>query len=295
MALMNALPSKLHRLVNRIERAEELDQVGKPLAEAVRRAVTTDRRIKDTLSGTWLGHPLHPLLTDIPIGCFTSTTILDLIGGRKGRPAADALLALGLISAVPTAAAGASDWSDTIGAERRVGVVHVTANTIGLGFYAWSFVARRRGERARGSVLALLGMGAMTVGGYLGGHLSFARGIGVNHTFNEHAPEDWTAVMESVALPEAKPAEAKAGEATVMLCRVNGSIHAIGNRCSHAGGPLAEGTFDEKNGTIECPWHCSVFRIADGSVVHGPATSPQPSYDVRVQDGKVEVRHREVP
>jgi nitrite reductase/ring-hydroxylating ferredoxin subunit len=98
--------------------------------------------------------------------------------------------------------------------------------------------------------------------------------------------------MESVSLTEGKPAAAEAGGATVMLCRVNGSVHAIGGRCSHAGGPLAEGEFDEANATIECPWHCSVFRLADGSVVHGPATSPQPAYDVRIDNGKVEVRPR---
>src|SRR5207248_5540286 len=127
------------------------------------------------------------------------------LGGKRGRAAADLLLAIGIVSSVPTAAAGLSDWSDTYGEETRVGLVHAAANVVGLGFYTASLGARIRGRRGRGRVLALLGMGAMTVGGYLGGHLSYARGVGVNHAFDDHGPEEWTPVLGESDLPQETP------------------------------------------------------------------------------------------
>src|SRR3954470_238606 len=168
----------LHAAADKIGRAESLDRLAGPTTSAIKRVI---RRgvVKDLLSGTWLGHPLHPLLTDIPIGSFTSATVLDLIGGSSAENAADALVALGLLAAIPTAAAGASDWSDTTGADRRTGLVHAWSNLAGLTLYAISLRSRRRGNRTAGTLLALGGMASMTVGGFLGGYLSFARGIGV--------------------------------------------------------------------------------------------------------------------
>src|SRR5438876_6635392 len=122
-----------------VGKLEQLDTVAKPAAQAVANALPQGP-VKDALSGTWLGHPLHPLLTDIPIGSFTSATILDLLGGRRGRAAADLLLAIGIVSSVPTAAAGLSDWSDTYGEETRIGLVHAAANVVGLGFYSASLL-----------------------------------------------------------------------------------------------------------------------------------------------------------
>jgi uncharacterized membrane protein len=129
--------------------------------------------VKDALQGKWLGHPLHPMLTDIPIGCFTSALVLDLFGGRRARPSADGLIALGIASAVPTAAAGLADWTDLGRRGRRVGIVHAAANATGLVLYAWSLSARLRGHRIRGLMLGVAGASAMTAGGYLGGHLAF--------------------------------------------------------------------------------------------------------------------------
>jgi nitrite reductase/ring-hydroxylating ferredoxin subunit/uncharacterized membrane protein len=244
------------------------------------------------LSGVWLGHPVHPLLTDIPIGSFTSATLLDLIGGERAQPAADALVAVGLAAALPTAAAGAADWSDTFGDDQRTGVVHALSNVVGLGFYAWSLLARRRGRRGKATVLGVVGMSSMTVGGYLGGYLSYSRGIGVNNAFFHHHAEDWTPVLADNELAEGKPVRVEADGATVLLYRTNGSLFAIDSRCSHAGGPLDEGSVDEAACTVECPWHQSVFRLTDGSVVHGPASIPQAAYDARVRDGHIEIRHR---
>jgi nitrite reductase/ring-hydroxylating ferredoxin subunit len=136
-------------------------------------------------------------------------------------------------------------------------------------------------------------MTSMAVGGYLGGHLSHSRGVGVNNAFYQHHPEDWTAVLDEAQLPAATPTRVVAGDATVLLYRSNGHIHAINSRCSHAGGPLDEGDIDPTSCTVKCPWHQSVFRLDDGGVVHGPASVPQAAYDTRIQGGQIEIRLRQ--
>jgi len=282
----------VHDLAEKVGRIEALDGVSKPVADGVKSALGRGVA-KDALSGTWLGHSLHPMLTDIPIGSFTSATIIDFLGGKKGRNAADLLVAVGILSSIPTAAAGLADWSDTFGEPQRMGVIHAAANAVGLAFYGISLVHRRRGNRIRGAALSLAGMGAMTVGGYLGGHLSYSRGIGVNNAFHEEQPEDWTPVIEESALTDGTPVKVDAGGASLLVYRKDGRITAIGARCTHAGGPLDEGEVDTAACTVTCPWHQSEFRLDDGSVVHGPATVPQPAYDVRVEGGKVEVRRRQ--
>ena len=280
----------LHKSAERLGQMEALDGVAEPAAKAVTRAVPPGL-VKDALSGTWLGHPLHPMLTDIPIGMLTSATVLDVLGGRRGRRAADLFVALGLLSAVPTAAAGAADWSDTQGAARRIGVVHAGANLVGLACYAASLRARWHGRRLSGAALALGGMTAMTVGGYLGGHLSFTHGVGVNHGFTDETPEGWAAVTSDASLDD-QPHLVDAAGAAVLVQRCGGAIRAVGGRCSHAGGPLEEGSVDTAACTVRCPWHGSVFGLEDGHVVHGPATVPQAAYDTRVVDDTVEVRRR---
>lgn len=282
----------VHRLAERVGRVAALDPLAHPLARAVKRMAPPRSAVKDALSGTWLGHPLHPLLTDIPIGLFTSATALDVVGGSAARPAADRLVDLGLVSSLATAASGAADWSDTYGEEMRTGVVHAIANVLGIGLYTASALARRSGRRSAATTLSVAGLGVMSVGAYLGGHLSYSRGVGVNNAFYQHEPEDWTAVLDEAELQEGVPARAVAGDATVLLYRSNGHIHAIGSRCSHAGGPLDEGDIDAASCTVTCPWHQSVFRLEDGSVVHGPASVPQAAYETRTQDGRIEIRVR---
>jgi nitrite reductase/ring-hydroxylating ferredoxin subunit/uncharacterized membrane protein len=280
-----------HELVVGLGRVAPLDRVAKPLADAVSRVLPRGL-VKDALSGTWLGHPLHPMLTDIPIGSFTSATLLDLLAGRGAEPAADILVGIGVAASLPTAAAGMSDWADTYGPDQRIGVVHAASNVAGIALYAASLLARRRGNRGAGTSLGLLGMGVLTLGGYLGGHLSYARGIGVNNAFWQHPPEEWTPVLDDADLAEGAPRNVEANGATVLLYRRHGRILAIGSRCSHAGGPLHEGEIDEPAECVTCPWHQSQFRLSDGKVVHGPATIPQPAFDVRVDGGKILVRSR---
>lgn len=281
----------LHASAEKLGGLERLDAPAGAAAKAVQQVVGQGA-LKDLLSGTRLGHPLHPLLTDIPIGTLASATALDLLAKQRGEHAADVLVALGLLSALPTAAAGAADWSDSYGPDQRVGAVHAVANVIGLGLYGWSLRARRRGDRGAATALGLAGMTSMAVGGYLGGYLSHSRGVGVNNAFYQHGPGDWTAVLDESDLADGASARAVAGDATVLLYRSNGRIHAIGSRCSHAGGPLDEGDIDAANCTVTCPWHQSVFRLEDGSVVHGPASVPQAAYETRTQGGQIEIRLR---
>ena len=125
------------------------------------------------LAGEWLGHPLHPMLTDLPIGFWTSAWALDLIGGRRCAGAATVLVGLGVASALPTAASGLVDWREVQRPKQRVGVVHAVANVTATALYAASFVQRCRGRRARGIATGMVAAGVATLGGYLGGHLAF--------------------------------------------------------------------------------------------------------------------------
>jgi len=282
---------RLYDLADRLEKVDALDRVTAPLVAAAKKAIGPGR-LKDVLSGVGLGHPLHPVLTDIPIGAFTAASLLDLIGPRAFEPAVETLLGAGILAALPTATAGLADWSDTYGGEQRVGVVHAAGNVAALALFGASLAARRTGARGVGRALGLAGMGVLAGSGYLGGYLSFTRGVGVNHAFNEATPKEWTPVLDDTEVPEATPVRVEVDGTAILLYRSGGRILAIGNRCSHAGGPLDEGEVDPGALCVTCPWHGSVFRLADGEVVHGPASVPQTAYDVRCESGKVEVRAR---
>jgi uncharacterized membrane protein len=170
-------PPALVAALRHIEHAEGLDRPAAVL-ERVASAVARPGTVHDALVGSWLGHALHPLMTDLPIGFWTSASVLDLVGGAAARPAADRLLGLGVASALPTVATGLAEWLHADQPARRVGVVHVNANSVGIALYTASWLARRRGRRAAGVALALAGATAATVGGYLGGHLATARKVG---------------------------------------------------------------------------------------------------------------------
>ncbi len=281
----------LHDAAKRLGDIEAIDQAVGPLTRVAKKVIPPGP-LKDLLSGSRLGHPLHPALTDVTIGSYTAATMLDLVGGRRSQDAVRALLAVGILSSLPTATAGLADWSDTYGPDQRIGVVHALSNVAALSLFAGSLAARRGGRTGVGRVLSLAGMTTLAAGGYLGGHLTYARGVGVNNAFYQHEPEDWTAVIDAADLQAGSPTKVEANGATILLYRASDRIYAIGSRCSHAGGPLQEGKIDDGGLCVECPWHGSVFRLEDGSVVHGPASIPQAAYDVRVQDGRVEVRLR---
>ena len=278
---------RVPQFADRIAEATGLDSAAKPLAKNLAKVVPPGP-VKDLLSGSWLGHPVHPMLTDIPIGAWTSAFFLDLLGGKRGRRASQQLVGIGVVAALPTAAAGISDWVDYLGGERRVGFVHAVANVTALSFYSLSWMARRRGANFRGVALGMLGATAATVGGYLGGHLTYTRGVNVNRNAWHEGLDDWTEVFDEAELRDGEPVKVEAGGADVLLVRLDGRLYALGDVCSHAGGPLHEGSIDAT--CVTCPWHGSMFRLDDGEVVHGPATAAQPTYEVRTEGGKVSVR-----
>ncbi|MDQ3876614.1 MAG: Rieske 2Fe-2S domain-containing protein [Actinomycetota bacterium] len=283
----------MHVWPERLAKVGALDTPARALAAVAGRI--GPGKIKDALSGTWLGHALHPFLTDLPIGTWTSATILDVIGGEESAAAADRLIGAGVLASLPTAATGTTEWADTERSDenvRRIGVVHATANVVALGLFTGSLLARRRGNRARGKALSFAGMGALTVGGHLGGHLSYAKGVGVDQTTFERRPTDWRRALGAAELGEGERRLVDVEGVGVVVGREQGRLYALANRCCHRGGPLHMGTVAD--GAITCPWHGSTFRIEDGSVVRGPAAYPQPVYDVRVEDGVIEVRARAV-
>jgi nitrite reductase/ring-hydroxylating ferredoxin subunit len=277
----------LRQTVRRLERLEALDKVAKPLAATVQRTVRP-RAVRNLLSGTDLGHPLHPVLTDLPIGAWMMSALLDAVGGPAAEGAADLLVAAGVAAAVPTAAAGLNDWSDTAGPETRVGLVHAAVNTTALSLYLASVIARARGRRRGGKALGLAGLGVLTGGAYLGGHLSFGMGVDVNRTAWEQRPDQWTPVLADTELADGQHRKADAGGVPVLLYRTAGTVYALDSTCSHMGGPLEEGTISD--GCVICPWHGSTFRFADGSIVRSPASTPEPCYQMRIQNGRIEVR-----
>ncbi|MET0421700.1 MAG: DUF2231 domain-containing protein, partial [Acidimicrobiia bacterium] len=192
-AVSSTAPSRdvFARIANWLGRQDQLDAIADPVAGSVPHVVP-EGPVKDAVSGVWLGHPVHPMLTDLPIGFWTSAFVLDFVGGRQGRHAATTLVGLGTLSAVPAIVAGASDWSDTTGPARRVGLVHAVANTTAVACYAASWWSRRRGRHLRGVSYGILGATAATVGGYLGGHLVQRLGVGVDNTAFETRADEWT-------------------------------------------------------------------------------------------------------
>jgi nitrite reductase/ring-hydroxylating ferredoxin subunit len=236
------------------------------------------------------------LLTDAVIGTWTSALLLDVLGGDRDGDATERLIALGLAAYAPTAASGALDWADSEAVDdgvRRIGTVHALANGAAAALQTASLARRRRGDRRGGVALSLAGAAALGAGGYLGAHLSFARGVGVDQTAFDGGPADWTAAADAADLRDGEPLAVHAGDTPVLLVRAAGRIRAIHDRCSHRGCSLAAGSID--GDVVECSCHGSRFRLDDGGIERGPASSPQPAFDVRERDGRIEVRARSAP
>jgi nitrite reductase/ring-hydroxylating ferredoxin subunit/uncharacterized membrane protein len=276
--------------LDRLEELTVLDPVVAPLRKAAQ-ACIRPQGLRDLLHGTWLGHPLHAVLVQVPIGSFASAAVLDLLGGEDAEDGADLLALTGLVSAVPAALAGATDWSAANPSEQRSGLVHATLNTVGLAAWIASLLARRRGDRARGKALGLAGLAVIGASGTIGGHLSYRRSLGANSNsdIEDTGPADWTDAG-SADLPEGKPVLRQADGTPVLLVKTGARVDALVDLCSHQSGPLHEGTIAD--GCVTCPWHGSRFRLDDGSVVDGPSTHPQPALDVRISGDRLQVKLR---
>jgi len=292
MAASEGNARKLGRPADALESFAALDAPGKVVGKVVRGAIGPGP-VKDAISGTWLGHALHPMLTDVVIGCFVSASLLDLLGGDDDGRAAERLIGVGLAAYGPTALTGVSDWADTeIGDPRvrRVGLMHAASNAVAASMYTASLMARRRGDRRRGTVLALAGAATLGAAGYLGGHLTFARGVGANQTEFDPGPEDWTEALDTAELAAREPMRVMVSDTPVLLLRHEDGLHAIHDRCSHRGCSLSDGEIEDE--LVTCPCHGSKFDLRDGSVKRGPATSPQPAYETRENAGHIEIRRR---
>ena len=256
------------------------------------------RRLKIFLNGTWIGHPLHPTLTDIPIGAWTLTILLDLIGLSFGFPqlglASSIATGIGVAGAAAAAAAGLADWMDVDPPEKAIGAFHATVNASATILFLISVLMRwgRHWQPDWGTfVLALAGYLLVISGGYLGGVMVFHMGVMINRNAYRTGPDDFKPAVETRELQEGKLKRVLVEDQPVVLLRVDGAIYALGAVCSHYGAPLNEGTIVER--TIECPWHASRFALEDGRVVQGPACDGVPAYDCKIVNDQVQIKLRQ--
>jgi len=257
---------------------------------------TPGRFLQDFFNGVWLGHSLHAVLVDVVVGAASAALLLDLLRvvfGVEGLETATTwVVGLAWVSGVGSIMTGLTDFKDTSpdSATRDVAGLHGVINIVGTGGFAFSTMSRLNGDHDAGFWGLVIGYAVISLGAFIGGHVVYKYGysINVNAFSRGKRAADFTAVLPAAELPEHTPTKATFGSTAVVLVRRGDVVHALKNTCSHAGGPLAEGKLGD--GTIQCPWHGSVFRLVDGSVVHGPATSRQVSYRARINGDQVEIQ-----
>lgn len=286
-------PKRIEQLLHKIPKLDRAgDAVAHTIHDAVLRGGTGTRTLADMLHGTWLGHPLHPVLTDLTVGGWSLGLLFDLIslGNRTPRSEdiADALTTAGTVAAVPTILSGVADYSTIPQNASGVGLAHSVSNDVAFVLQLTSINARKKGKRGRAIALSGAAMLLATLGAWLGGHLVFDKKVGVNHAESGEEPAEWTPVLDEGSLLPEKPKRVEVAGTPILLYRHGEQIYAVGAVCPHAGAPLEEGDFSD--GCVQCPWHDSVFDLVDGTVVHGPSTYPVSSYSVRIRNGQVEVR-----
>jgi nitrite reductase/ring-hydroxylating ferredoxin subunit/uncharacterized membrane protein len=294
---MKPLPA--FELVARLEDADWLDPVAKKVRKFVKRTVRP-QWARDILHGVPIGHPVHPLAVQVPLGAWISAAVLDALPGNDR--ASSVLIGVGSASAVPAAVAGFMDWSQLHSQQQRVGLVHATANITAVSLYTASLVARAQGQQGAGKVLAYLGLGVVSFGGFLGGHLSYRQAAGVNHSEDipHRFPSGWQPLAPLEDLPDGKLHQRVVAEIPLLVYREGETVSVLSDVCSHLSGPLHEGKL--KGGSLTdsaaggggepcvvCPWHGSTFSLRSGEVQAGPATSRQPLFETRVTEGLVEV------
>jgi nitrite reductase/ring-hydroxylating ferredoxin subunit/uncharacterized membrane protein len=253
------------------------------------------RFLQDFLNGTWLGHSLHAVLVDVVVGAATGALLLDVLRmffAVEGlETAATWIIGLAWLAGIGSLLTGLTEIKDTDPntTTRDVTILHGLINFVGTGGFAFSTIQRANGNHDVGFWALVAGLLFIGVGGYIGGHLVFKYGYGVNrNAFSKgKRANEFTAILPAAELPEDTPTRASLGATAVVLVRRGDVVHALKDTCSHAGGPLSGGTL--RGETIECPWHASVFRLADGTVVHGPATSSQVAYRARINGDQVEI------
>ena len=281
----------MRALLTKLEQASGLDRIGDRLQRVVQ-GVLRPQRVRDLLHGVRLGHPLHPAMVQLPIGAWMSAAMLDLMPGQ--RRAATTLTAVGTLSAVPAAVAGFNDWAALARDQRRVGLVHAASNTVGLALYGGSLAARLSGRHNLGRTLGWLGLGVISGGAYLGGHLAHKQGAQVNVSVSDlHLISDgWHSLAEMSSLPQRELVTRKVDDVSLVLYRHGDEVTVMLERCPHQSGPLGQGEVLEIDGhdCVVCPWHGSTFRLNGGEVVHGPSSNDQQILPTRIVDGMLETR-----
>jgi len=291
--MLNPEKSLNDRLTDRLARNSILAKLGEtwqPVMLGLRDAGGPP--VKYVLNGTFLGHALHPVLTDIPIGAWSVTAVLDAVelAGSDVALASDATLGLGLLGSVAAVATGYADWADTKDEPRTLGMGHALANGIAVAGYVVSLLLRRADRRGAGIAVAYLSYALATFAAYLGGELMANYQLGTKHTAEPLDPPDgFTRVATLDAIEDGGMSAAGVNGIALLLFRRGQTVFAISGACTHRGGPLREGTL-EGDACVRCPWHGSVFSLEDGTVIEGPASFPQARFETRVVDGSVEVR-----
>jgi len=278
------------------------DRISDSLQNGIKAVIGSNRkpprRLKTLLHGTWLGHPLHPAITDVPIGAWMLAVIFDIIWlvAPAAQPwagrGAEVAVMVGVLGAVAAAVTGLADWSDTYGAERTVGLIHAALNTLALVLFIISAALRlgaSDGITVAVVVLDIIGLISVLVAAYFGGDMVFDKGTAVNHTAWEAGGEGFEPALAVADLPEHTLRRVTVAGVPVVVLKTGDRYFAIGATCTHAGGPLDEGEL-QKGEVVQCPWHGSRFRMQDGKPLTGPATIAQPRYETRVRDGMLELR-----
>lgn len=272
-----------------------LDSLAEPLRAAVRGAYenagAAGQQVKNAMHGVWLGHPLHPVFTDIPIGAWTTALALDATanGNTGRREAATFAMGIGLLGAAAAAVTGLTDWSETDGRARREGLIHGLLNIGATLLMTTAFVRRTTDNHDTGRACAWAGYAVALGSAYFGGDLVYGHRIGVTHAVTD-MPEGFTPIASAAEVAEGTMRRARHEDTDVLVTRQHQRVCALAHACSHLGGPLSEGTL--KDGSVVCPWHGSEFALDDGAVINGPATQNQPVFDVREREGQIEVKGR---
>ena len=282
----------MQRMVEALPFLDEIAEDVQPkVQEAVDAGGTTARNVLD---GVWLEAPLHPVLTDVPVGSWTAALVfdgLDVATGKESiRHAADASLVFGTLGALGAAVTGLSDWRYLSGGSRRMGVAHGLLNTIGLVLSIVSLILRATGRRNAGRLALLTGYTISGMAAHLGGELSYHYGLRVNrNVFEEAGPDEFVPVLGESELAQDDLRRVEVGGVGVLLSRSSaGEVCAIAATCNHFSGPLEAG--NREGDTVVCPLHKSRFDLCSGEVLDGPAVFPQSRYETRVREGNIEVR-----
>jgi nitrite reductase/ring-hydroxylating ferredoxin subunit/uncharacterized membrane protein len=250
------------------------------------------QKIRNLLNGTWLGEPLHVVLTDVPVGAWTVAMAFDALdlafNRREFARACETSIGIGLVAAAGAAATGMTDWSDVDPPARRPGLIHGLLNLSGAALFATSLLLRKKKSRVAGRVAGVLGYAVMSYAAHLGGKLVYEQRVGVDRTDGQVFPEQFAAVLPETSLLDGKLTRAMYRDTPILLVRRGDRLFAMAETCSHFSGPLSEGKLE--GDTVVCPYHFSRFALEDGRVLDGPAVHPQPCLEARTRNGQIELR-----